>query len=228
MVACTTPAWIAGNFPEYVIGGGFTSRCLFVYTDTKDKYVAYPHLHVPPGLKDQQARLVSDLEHISTLCGPYHLSDDAIEWGEGWYKQHYETVPVGLSDDRYGGYLARKQTHIHKLAMVMAAGCRDQMVVTGDDLSVANTMISNLEADMPKVFAKIGRTEESVQAERFIKFIQAQGAVPYEEAYRHIHLQFPALRDFEGILHGAMRAGYIELAQVAGGFVIKARPKVGL
>ena len=33
LIACTTPAWIAGNFPEYVIGGGFTSRCLFVYED---------------------------------------------------------------------------------------------------------------------------------------------------------------------------------------------------
>jgi hypothetical protein len=31
IIACTTPAWISGNFPEYLIGGGFTSRCVFVY-----------------------------------------------------------------------------------------------------------------------------------------------------------------------------------------------------
>jgi len=31
IAACTTPAWIAGNFPDYMIGGGFTSRCVFVY-----------------------------------------------------------------------------------------------------------------------------------------------------------------------------------------------------
>jgi hypothetical protein len=42
LIACTTPAWIAGNFPEYMIGGGFTSRCIFVYAEKKAKLVAYP------------------------------------------------------------------------------------------------------------------------------------------------------------------------------------------
>ena len=37
LVACTTPSWIAGSFPEYMIGGGFTSRCVFVYADQKAK-----------------------------------------------------------------------------------------------------------------------------------------------------------------------------------------------
>lgn len=58
LIACTTPAWIAGNFPEYVIGGGFTSRCLFVYAETKDKFVAYPSQSVPKNLADAQAALV--------------------------------------------------------------------------------------------------------------------------------------------------------------------------
>ena len=39
IIACTTPAWIAGNFPEYMIGGGFTSRCVFVYADAKERFV---------------------------------------------------------------------------------------------------------------------------------------------------------------------------------------------
>lgn len=223
LIACTTPAWIAGNFPEYVIGGGFTSRCLFVYADKKDKLVAYPHLEVPKDLKNVAAALVADLQHIAvSLVGPYKLLPDALEWGRIWYQFHYEHPPAALQDDRFGGYLARKQTHLHKLAMVMAAAQRDELVITADDLSLANTMIDALEEDMPKVFAKIGRSQESVQAERFIQFVCAKPqGVPYSAAYQFIHAHFPDVKDFENILQGAIRAGFISMVNEGGVMVLR-------
>ena len=214
LIACTTPAWIAGNFPEYVIGGGFTSRCLFVYAETKDKFVAYPSQSVPKNLSDAQAALVQDLEHISKeICGPYKLSLDAFAWGKSWYRRHYESPPALLRyDDRFGGYLARKQTHLHKLAMVLAASVRDELIIEAEDLELADAMISDLEKDMPKVFAKIGRTEESVQAERFIAFVhQQEREISFEEAYHYVHLHFPNMRDFEGIFSGAIQSGQIKM-----------------
>lgn len=214
LIACTTPAWIAGNFPEYIIGGGFTSRCLFVYAETKDKLVPYPNLVVPAGLKEQQLLLVNDLEHIATnLVGPYTLSKDALQWGAIWYAEHYKNPPENLRDDRFSGYLARKQSHLHKLAMVVAASRRDELAIEIEDLVRANNMITDLEADMPKVFAKIGRSQESVQAERFINHVHMKGKVEYSEAYRFIHLHFPHLKDFEGIMHGAIKAGKIKVVQ---------------
>jgi hypothetical protein len=213
LIACTTPAWIAGNFPEYVIGGGFTSRCLFVYTDTKEKYVAYPSLVVPKDLKAQQSRLVQDLEHISVaLVGPYQISAEALEWGDAWYKHHYTHRSALLDDDRFGGYIARKQTHIHKLAMIVAASQRDDLIILPEDLATANTMVTDLEADMPKVFAKIGRSEESVQAERFVSYVRSKGAVGYNDAYAYLHLAFPHVKDMESIVHGALRANLIEMS----------------
>ncbi len=218
LVACTTPSWIAGNFPEYVIGGGFTSRCLFVYTDQKEKLVAYPSLHVPRGIAQERESLVNDLEHIATnLVGPYSLSPEAIEWGDIWYKFHYEHPPKHLQDDRFGGYLARKQTHIHKLGMVLAASRRDEMVITHEDLALANTMISDLEFDMPKVFAKIGRSEDSIQAERFLDFVAKNQPVEYMTGYQYLHRSFPYVKDYEGIVAGALKAGLIRVE--AGKFV---------
>ena len=223
MIACTTPAWIAGNFPEYVIGGGFTSRCLFVYTEEKEKYIAYPNLHVPKDMKETQDKLVQDLEHISiNLLGNYALTSAAVEWGTAWYEYHYKNRPEALDDERFGGYIARKQTHIHKLALVLAASQRDDLIITHEDLFLANQMVSDLEKDMPKVFSKIGRTEESVQAERFVKFVQSRGVVPYDEAYRHCHLAFPNMRDFEGILKGALSAGYIRMTASGTTMVLEA------
>jgi predicted RNA-binding protein YlqC (UPF0109 family) len=225
LIACTTPAWIAGNFPDYVIGGGFTSRCLFVYTETKEKLIAYPSRSVPKDITKKQEALVQDLEHIATnLIGPYQLTADAIEWGELWYTEHYRRPPAALEgNDKFDGYLARKQTHLHKLAMVIAASQRDELSITANDLALANIMISDLEKDMPKVFAKIGRTAESIQAERFIQYIQKHRVVPYAQAYAFIHSHFPNLQNFEGILRGAINAGYLELSGSGIATVIKAK-----
>lgn len=212
LIACTTPSWIAGNFPEYVIGGGFTSRCLFVYTELKEKLVAYPIYHIPSGMLETQAKLAADLEHIATqLAGPYRLSPGAREWGEVWYQNHYANPPKHLQDDRFGGYLARKQTHLHKLGMVIAASSRDELVLNVEDLQLANTMITDLEADMPKVFARIGRSEDSIQAERFIDFVNKNSPTTYSAAYAYVHSAFPYVKDFEGIVMGAAGARLIKI-----------------
>jgi hypothetical protein len=214
LIACTTPAWIAGNFPEYMIGGGFTSRCIFVYAKEKNKYVAYPGLHVPKDLKTIEDRLVQDLEYISiNLTGEYKLTAAAVEWGEAWYKHHYTHRPAGLDDDRFGGYIARKQTHIHKLAMVLAASVRDELVITAEDLAIAGKMITDLEAGMPAVFSKIGRTDVSLQTDRFLNFVRMKRKVPYAEAYRFIHAYFPSMRDFTDVVAGCVNAGYVQLLQ---------------
>jgi hypothetical protein len=211
LIACTTPSWIAGNFPEFVIGGGFTSRCLFVYTEQKEKLVAYPSLHVPTDIEENQNLLVADLHHISTnLMGPYVLSSEAIEWGTVWYKHHNENPPPALQDDRFGGYLARKQTHLHKLAMVIAASCRDELVIKADDLALAERMITDLEPDMPKVFARIGRTEDSIQAERLLQYIRKNAPIKYSKAYQYIYTSFPFCKDYEGIITGLVHAGLIK------------------
>lgn len=228
MIACTTPSWIAGNFPEYIIGGGFTSRCLFVYGEHKEKFVAYPFLSIPEDLEARRNALIQDLEHIAVnLIGPYKMSPDSIEWGKAWYERHYSaSAPEGLDEPRFGGYRARKQTHIHKLAMVISASQRDEKLITAEDLVLANAMVTDLENDMPQVFSKIGQTETSTQAMRLIEHIRKRKVCTFEEAYRFVHAHFPDIKDFEGIITGAIRAGYIMSEATPAGFILKGVPNV--
>ena len=216
LIACTTPAWIAGNFPEYMIGGGFTSRCVFVYADQKERFVAYPGLAVPKDNEATAAKLIADLEHINTkLIGEYKLTPEAIEWGQQWYEFHNRNRPEHLADERFGGYLARKQTFIHKIAMIISASMRDELIITRENLETAAVMVTDLEAEMINVFRKIGRSDVSAAAERLVGYIKLRGDCPYAEAYRYIHAQFPSMRDFEDILKGLLQAGYITLVQVS-------------
>lgn len=217
LIACTTPSWIAGNFPEHMIGGGFTSRCLFVYTERKSKLVAYPSLVVPEGHAERRAALVDGLVHIAeNLAGPYTLTPDALAWGTAWYERHYTSGHGALDDSRFGGYLARKQTHIHKLAMVLAAATRDELVIHGDDLALADRMISDLEEDMPKVFAHIGRTPSSQHAERLIAYVRKHRILPFDTLYRAFHSHFPNPKDFEAAIAGGVRSGQLRMVSADG------------
>lgn len=211
LIACTTPAWIAGNFPEYMIGGGFTSRCVFVYADKKAKYVAYPGLDVPRNMAEQAQKLVDDLTQISEMKGQFRMSPEAVRWGRAWYEKLYSERPINLDDDRFGGYIARKQTHLHKLAMVLSASMSDDMLITDEFLSVADTMLADLEPDMAMVFSKIGKSDNSLYADRLIEYVKRRGGAPYTEVYRYVHQYFPSMRDFEDVLAGCVRAGFIEI-----------------
>jgi len=217
LIACTTPAWIAGNFPEYMIGGGFTSRCVFVYADQKANYVAYPHLNVPAKIHEQREKLIQDLEYISTaFAGPFNLTPDALEWGMAWYHDHYEKPNPALDDARFGGYRARKQTHIHKLAMVISAATRDDMKITVAELRRAHDLVTELEADMPFVFSQIGQEQDAYHTQRMLNYIKKSGGAPYEDAYRQVHANFPHAKDFEEVLQGCVRAGLLAMQNRSG------------
>jgi len=211
LIGCTTPAWIAGNFPEYVIEGGFTSRCIFVYAEKKAKLEAYPKLCGK--FPDQSIRtgLVADLCRIAQLTGEFTLTPEAVEWGTEWYKKLYGEVPPHLLDERFGGYIARKQTHIHKLAMILSASQSSNLVITKEHLSVANSLVTGLESDVQKIFNRIGKSSASLQVDRLLSYVKARKRISYSELYSHTHGQFPFVKDFEEAISGCAKAGKIKL-----------------
>lgn len=222
MQAGTTPHWIADNMPQAMIGGGLSSRCIFVYGDTKDKYVAYVDEQVQDGDMERRMKLIEDLEQIAMLVGRFTISKGARDWGRDWYERFWKAAASRMDDQMLEGYAARKQTHMHKVAMVLSASRGDSLTITAEDLQLANTMLEDLEQDMHRVFSRMGRTEQSLQAERFIDFINRKGSVSYAEAYKMIHVHFPDFRDFEGILSGAVRSGQVIMETGPDGMHLKA------
>jgi len=205
IVACTTPAWIAGNFPEYMIGGGFTSRTVFVYAEEKRQLVAYPKRTMPEDLEKLEEDLIHDLEVIATsMVGEYELSPEALTWGTRWYEEHYENGKHRLNNERFAGYLARKQTHLHKLAMILAASKRNKLVITEEELIAANELVTALEADMPKVFANIAAPEARA-INQVAQLVRQHGRLEYEECYGFMYSSM-TYNDFKEAVKSAIQA----------------------
>ena len=220
IIACTTPAWIAGNFPEYMIGGGFTSRCIFVYAGKKRQFVAYPADAVPPEFAKLREDLIHDLEQISTLVGEYTLSPEAKAWGEMWYQNHWSSKHRNLPPEQFGGYLARKQTHIHKLAMVIAAAQSDELIIHQKHLEFAAEMVDVLEYDMPYVFDKIGRTQSTQVLNDLVEIVNSYHNVSVKDLYRNLSRKC-TWEDFQKILTSGVNAGFVTVEQHGDSLIVK-------
>ena len=219
IIACTTPAWISGNFPEYMIGGGFTSRCVFVYADKKRQLVAYPKRNMEKSGNDHVAQLradlIHDLEAISMLAGEMKLTEEAFQWGEKWYEDHWKAKHAHLDRDQFGGYLARKQTHIHKLAMVLSAAMGDDRVITPDILQLAASLTTGLERDMNMVFSKIGQNEITRLAGQLVDIIGREGRMKQGDLYKHV-FRTASYNDFTEAFQSCVNAGHLNLLNAGG------------
>lgn len=209
-IGCTTPSWIAQHFPDYMIGGGFTSRLLFVYADEKSKYVAYPYKHVPKDYLLCRDSLIRDLERISQLAGPITLTTAAEDWGTAWYEKWHKVDSKTLDETLLGGYINRKQTLVHKIAMCLVASRGDDLIIDQPDLERAVSLIGELEEDMPKVYSRIGMTLEANVAQKALAFIQREGGrVAYGTIFRYMHKLIPDESKFHDVMEGLYRAGFV-------------------
>jgi len=215
IIGCTTPAWISGNFPEYLIGGGFTSRCVFVYAEKKRQMIPYVDEVVPKGFEDIKKRLIHDLEMISTLYGEFKLSPAARIWGKEWYLNHWNNPPMHLVESQFSGYLARKQTHLHKLAMVLSASASDKLIIEAEHLQMAEAMTTAIEQDMPKVFSRMGQSGITRGSLEIVTLVERHPGLTQTALFR---MMFRTLsyRDFAVALQGALNSGHIKAFQPQG------------
>ncbi len=221
LLACTTPQWISANMNATTIGGGFTSRCVFVYGDQKERPIAFIEDAVN-GQHEEYAKLradlVHDLEHIAmNLKGRYTLIPEAKVWATGWYNDLWKYDYKPENEDYVNNYLSRKQAHMIKLAMVIAAGQRDELVITLEDMRLAEIMLGQTEGQFAKIFKGIGKTDEAVHAETILRSIELKGEIEYGALVRLSQAHFPSAKGFEDILNSFVRGGQVSLLPGTGG-----------
>jgi hypothetical protein len=210
IIGATTPSWLRNNFPEHMIGGGLASRIIFVYGDKKRHYNAYPsRMQSDKDFKNFQQDLKDDLLQIAGMIGEYELTPAAYEWGEQWYIKLWNERPAHMLSDRYDGYIARKQTHMHKLAMVLAAARSNELVLDVEHLQEADELITAVEYNMIKVFDSIGTNREAAHASAVANFVKQYGFITLTDLWGLCRRQMP-YKLFEEVLRGLVDAGVVE------------------
>jgi hypothetical protein len=224
ILACTTPAWLRANFPEEMVGGGFTSRVIFVHGDRKRQLVAYPsELKRPGDYKNEGVTLAADLQVIANLRGEYTLTPEAIQWGTSWYASLWDGSQrgTGIASERFDGYIARKQAHVHKLAIVLAASKRNDLRIELEDLREAEQFVTSLEGDMLKVFNSIGVAEEATKANAILTLIRSHKKIAYKKLWQLCYVTM-APDIFRDGVRSAIEAGYVRQLNEKGEIILEA------
>lgn len=225
IIAGTTPSWLKSNAPEAMIGGGFASRVVWVYGSKKRHLVAYPGLIKPPEeRRAQREALIHDLREMAELFGAIQLSPEAIILGDEWYQKHNAERPIHMASERFGGYMARKQTHIHKLAIILALSRHDELWIEKEDLEDAIQLMTAMEASMINVFESVGVAPTSRLLNEILTFIntyqEKQLAVSRQLLWRHC-MQIMSSQEFADSVKAGIEAGYLAIKQVDGEFYYK-------
>lgn len=226
LIGCTTPSWLEGNFPQHMIGGGLTSRMMFIYGDTKRQLIAYPDEYVHSSdYLEMKKKMIEDLQQIALMSGPMKIDEDARKWGRDWYAKLWGTRPSNMADDRYAGYLSRKQTHIHKLAIVLAAAQRDEPLILRDDLIEADALLTSIEPHMIKVFESVGVVDESKHVAQLLAYVRAYKWVGGNDLFNLLRNNITE-KDFKNALRIAVEGGLLRVETRNGksGLVVAAKP----
>lgn len=172
LLAATTPDSLASSLPASAVGGGLTSRIMFVWADKKKKSVAIPSMtEEEVKLKE---KLEKDLYRISRMSGNYNMTADCIKRWTNWY-DNFDEDESGeriCKDKSFSGWYSRKPTYIIKISMLHAASESSNLIIEWRHVEQAIEAIREVEHSMGNAFKAIGKSEISAEVDNVLRIIR--------------------------------------------------------
>lgn len=219
IIAATTPSWLKMNFNEQLIGGGLASRMIFAYADQKKRLI--PFVDEVTNLDEHfqmEKDLVHDLRDIAEMRGAFTLSPEARKHERDRYNRHWTKRDEHLLDRRYEGYLARKQTHIMKLAMILSASESSNMMITLEHIALAENFITGIEYDMHKAFDTIRTSDEAKHTYELLNQIKTFPCVSQRDLWR-VCMRAMGPKEFGDATKALIDAGFLQIKQEDGDYM---------
>lgn len=171
ILGATTPNWIEIAMKQLGIGGGMTSRTIFVYSRTKGQHI--PATKLKPFDPELRGKLVADLGTIKQLAGQFYFSQAADDEYSKWYEGKYRST--GVDDSRFASYWERLPSMVIKVAMVMCASRGDTMAIQAGDVVNSIRVFEKIHPDMPQSFGGLGQNIIGGQTEMVRVLLRERG-----------------------------------------------------
>lgn len=176
LLGATAPDWLQSMLPQEAVGGGFTSRIIFVVEDKKGKTISKHHL--TNAENELGNALTRDLERISQLAGGFHFDSDGEAAYISWYEEQDILLGKGespIEDPRFAGYCERRATHLRKVMMLMSVSRGDDLTINLSDFDRAMKMLKSTELKMHRTFGGLGQAKYSDSTEKVMNYIRVTG-----------------------------------------------------
>ena len=182
MLAGSTPDWLKTSLPPGAVGGGFTSRIVFVYQDKPEKLDPFPTITKEMMLIKKD--LVKDLARIGKLHGEFTLTEAAKDWFSNWYLNIFK--PETSTQSSLDGYFGRKHDTLLKLGMCFSASKSDDLVVDAIELEMGLKALAQTEKHLPQTIRLIQMTESGKELDRVYRVIKRKGEISHVNLMRQV------------------------------------------
>jgi hypothetical protein len=205
LIAATTPGSISECFPSSAIGGGLSSRMLFVFAENKAMKVPIPYLDETR--KQMYTPLLQDLGRIASIHGEFTFSEDGKDWWYDFYDKFDEQDPNRLcTDPSFTGWYSRKPLLLLKVSTIVSASRSPDLSVTKEDFITALKYIEEVEPNMGNAFSGVGRSDLTTDVDMLRKIIQRHGRIS-DRQLRQLVWRDVDDRKFEFVINTITKAG---------------------
>jgi energy-coupling factor transporter ATP-binding protein EcfA2 len=224
---------LAGSVPDFlrninkeirsgmVITGGFSSRCIFVYSENPSKDIPWPEY-----FKDNAKAkaiwndLVTDIKQIAQLSGMFQINPEARIIMEDFLKANRIAASVGDETEVVANARARIKANTLKLAMVFSASRSDSLIVNGLDMRNATAEMNKMLITLDKLFRGAGDSADAPTTARVQAFIEKVGMTTTREIMRSLHRHIGSFETLDRVLTVLEAIGFCQRSSQPGGKVV--------
>lgn len=201
LVGGTTPDDMAMLLPPAAMGSGFTSRIILVYEPTKGK-------HVPPSAVKLRTELESYFKETyrriwHEMYGEMEVTRESQDLFDQLYLQDHK-----IEDTRFIYYVERRDAHLRKLSMCLAAA-RGSMRVEIQDVYDGELLLRAAERRMPEALGEYGLSPVAVARQKMLEYLRYAGEPISEKVLWAVMQRDMKAVDFRNSLSSLMVADKI-------------------
>ena len=178
MLAASTKDWLKTSIPASAIGGGFTSRIVFVIGNQPSKLVLFPPEHVDN--RHLRECLVGDLEQMALLTGAVQFTKEAKAAALEWY----EREACNVHDEKVDGYFGRKHDTMFKLATVLTVAEGNDLLIEERHIKRALKMLNHNEQFLNTVMESVTSTPVGGDTEKVLTIIRKFRNISHSDLLR--------------------------------------------
>jgi len=182
VIGATAPDLLQVMLPPEAIGGGWSSRVIFVFADRKKQTV--PDEIITPEKVELKSTLAKDLGKIHLMQGDVYFSNRAKALYTDWYLGEDREMQNGeypINDHRFHYYCERRAMHVRKIATILHIARQHDLEVDEIDMEEAITLLTQTEKTMHRTFGGFGRSEHGDLISRITDLVRTKKRITRAE-----------------------------------------------
>ncbi len=154
LTGCLTPSLMTGQLKNSFITGGFSRRCVFVFSSYSREIHPFPEF--TEAQRAAQNECISMLKEINTTCrGEFTWDSSAREFFVRWYRANHDLMH-SCDNPLRAQFLSTKRELMLKVAMLLQVSTSRHLAITEENLIRANELLTPCENVLSNVLGGAG------------------------------------------------------------------------